>query len=153
MVLTAKWKYFCEFADVDVEFLSQEEFSMHYVPKLLEPQYLVHLFKELLIFASITETELFVPCLLQSLNCDIANKYRVQPYDSPSIPPLVVQFPERCPRKGVFCFLICFLSSHKNYPSPWLILLEQGVSSPVCLYCNCIQFKKSSCLPRYSDTH
>ena len=143
--LTAKWKYFREFARVDVEFLSQEEFIMHYVPKLFEPQHLVHLFKELFIFASIGETELFVPCLLQSLDDDKVNEYRVQPYDSSPIPPLVIQFPEGCPRKGVFCSLICFLTSPKNYPSPWSILLERGVSSPVCLYRNCIQFKVYAC--------
>ena len=139
--LTGKWKYFREFARVDIEFLSQDEFSKHYIPKLFEPQQLVHLFKELFIFASISETELFVPCLLQSLDDDKANEYRVQPYDSSPIPPLVIQFPEGCPRKGVFCSLICFLTSHKNHPSPWSILLEQGVSSPICLFRNCIQFE------------
>ena len=143
--LTAKWKYFREFACVDVEFLSQEEFSKHYIPNLFEPEHLVHLFKELFIFASISETELFVPCLLQSLNDDKVNEYRVRPYDSSPIPPLVIQFREGCPRKGVFCSLICFLTSQKNYPSPWSILREQGVSSPVCLYRNCIQFKVHAC--------
>ena len=143
--LTAKWQSFLKFARVDVEFLSQKEFSKHYVPNLFEPQHLVHLFKELLIFASISETELFVPCLLQSLDDGKVNEYHVQPYDSRPIPPLVIQFPERCPRKGVFCSLICFLTSQKNSPSPWSILREQGVSSPVCLYRNCIQFKIHVC--------
>ena len=143
--LTAKWKYFREFARVDVEFLSQEEFSKHYIPNLFEPQHLVHLFKELFIFASINKTELFVPCLLQSLDDDKVNEYRVRSSDSSPIPPLVIQFPEGCPRKGVFCSLICFLTSQKNSPSPWSILPEQGVSSPVCLYRNCIQFKVHAC--------
>ena len=143
--LTAKWKYFREFARVDVEFLSQEEFSKHYIPNMFEPQHLVHLFKELFIFASISETELFVPCLLQSLDDDKVDKYSVRPYDSSPIPPLVIQFPEGCPRKGVFCSLVCFLTSQKNSPSPWSILREQGVSSPVCLYRNCIQFKVHAC--------
>ena len=83
--LAAKWKYFHELARVDVEFLSQKKFSMHYVPNLFEPQHLVHLFKELFIFASISKTELFVPCLLQSLDDGKVNEYRVRPYDSSPI--------------------------------------------------------------------
>ena len=142
----AKWKYFHDFARVDVKFLSQKEFSTHYVQNIFEPQHLVHLFKKLFIFASINETELFVPCLLQSLDDDDkVDEYRVQPYDSSPISPLVIQFPEGCPRKGVFCSLICFLTSQQNSPSPWSILREQGVSSPACLYRNCIQFKVYGC--------
>lgn len=117
---------------MDVEFLSQKEFSKHYVPNMFEAQHLVHLF----IFANISETELFVPCLLQSLDDGKVNEYHFQPYDSSPIPPLVIQFPEGCPRKGVFCSLICFLTSHKNYPSPWSIIREQGVIKQhrVCLH-------------------
>ena len=133
--LSAEMKDFHDFARVDVKFLSQEEFNKHYVPNVFEPQHLVNLFKKLFIFASISETELFVPCLLQSLDGDKLNELRV--HHSSPFPPLVITFPKGGPRKGVFCSLICFLTSD---PSPWSILRKPGASSPVCLYRNCIQF-------------
>jgi len=133
--LSAEWKDFHDFARVDVKFLSLKEFKKHYVQNIFEPQHLVHLFKKLFIFASINKTELFVPCLLQSLDDDQVNKLRVQ-HSSP-FSPLVIKFPEGGPRKGVFCSLICFLTSD---PSRCSILLKHGASSPVCLYRNCIQF-------------
>ena len=133
--LSAEWKDFHDFARVDVKFLSQKEFNKHYVLNLFEPQHLVYLFTKLFIFASISETELFVPCLLQSLDGDKVNELRV--HHSSPFPPLVIQFPKGGPRKGIFCSLICFLTSD---PSPWSIFLKCGTSSPVCLYRNCIQF-------------
>ena len=58
------WRKFCKFALITVEFLSQEDFSKHYVPGLFEAKHLVHLFKKLMIFATFSDTQLFVPCLL-----------------------------------------------------------------------------------------
>ena len=141
--LTGDWNKFCKFALVTVEFLSHKEFSKHYVPGLFEPKDLILLFKRLLIFASISSTELFVPALLKMLDDDRVNKLRVSL--SAPIPPLAIQFPDGGPRKGIFCSLTCFLASPDNvFPAPWTILVD-NFKTPVCLYRNSIQFEVPKC--------
>ena len=107
--LSDEWrKYYC-FALVTVEFLSLEDFSRHYVPGLFEAKHLVQLFKTLLIFAKISDTQSFVPALLRDLSSKDVDKYRVL-----SNPALALHFPDGGPRKGIFCSLLCWLVSPEN---------------------------------------
>ena len=133
--LTGDWIKFHEFGLVTIEFLSQEVFKKHYVPGLFEIDDLVLLFKKLLIFATFSKSEYFVPALLRHLDSKAVDDHRVN-----SIPCLVLQFPGGGPRQGIFCALLCWLVSPENdSPAPWSISVDE-VGSPVCLYRNCIQF-------------
>ena len=134
------WCKFYKFALITAEFLSQKDFSKHYVPGLFEAKHLIYLFKKLLIFATISDTQLFVPALLRDLSLEDVDKHRVV-----SNPALALQFPDGGPRKGIFCSLLCWLVSPENdSPAPWSILVNE-TKSPVCLYRNCIQFEVSDC--------
>ena len=143
--LSGEWKIFHQFARVTVEFLSQEAFNKHYVPGLFEAKHLVKLFKSLLIFASLSSSELFVPALLNMLEEEKVDEFRVS-FSAP-IPPMVIQFPDGGPRRGIFCSLTCFLVSTDNiFPAPWTILVDKTrIQTPVCLYRNCIQFEVPKC--------
>ena len=133
--LTGDWIKFYEFALVTIDFLSQEVFKKHYVPGLFEVDDLVLLFKKLLIFATFSKSEYFVPALLRHLDSKTVDDHRVS-----SIPCLVLQFPGGGPRWGIFCALLCWLVSPENdSPAPWSISVDE-VGSPICLYRNCIQF-------------
>ena len=133
--LTGDWIKFHEFGLVTIKFLSQEVFSKHYVPGLFEVDDLVLLFKKLLIFATFSKSEYFVPALLHHLDSKAVDDHRVS-----SIPCLVLQFPGGGPRQGIFCALLCWLVTPENdSPAPWSISVDE-VGSPVCLYRNCIQF-------------
>ena len=119
---------------VTKKFLSRE-FKSHYVPGLFEVDDLVMLFLRLLIFATFSESEYFVPALLRHLDRKPLDNHRVK-----SIPALVLQFPEDCPGQGLFCGLLCWLvSSENDCPAPWTISVDEQCS-PVCLYRNCVQF-------------
>ena len=133
--LTGEWIKFHEFALVTIKFLSQKVFETHYVPGLFEVDDLVVLFKKLLIFATFSASEYFVPALLRHLDSKAVDNHRVR-----CIPSLVLQFPGGGPRQGVFCALLCWLVSAENdSPAPWSISVDD-LGSPVCLYRNCIQF-------------
>ena len=133
--LTGDWIKFHEFGLVTNKFLSREVFSKHYVPRLFEVDDLVLLFKKLLIFATFSKSEYFVPALLRHLDSKAVDDHRVS-----SIPCLVLQFPGGGPRQGIFCALLCWLVSPENdSPAPWSISVDE-VGSPVCLYRNCVQF-------------
>ena len=133
--LSGEWKIFHEWGLVTVKFLS-EEFTSHFVPGLFEVDDLVKLFKKLLIFATFSSTQLFVPALLHNMSNKEVYKHRVS-----SIPSLVLLFPGGGPRHGIFCALLCWLASSENdCPSPWSISTNAD-KSPKCLYRNCVNFK------------
>ena len=132
------WRKFYEFALVTAEFLSQKEFSKHYVPDLFEVKELIELFKKLLIFAQFDANQLFVPALLRDLGKDEVDKHR---NSSRCVPSLAVQFPEGGPRRGVFCSLLCWLVSSEN-ESQWSISTNE-IGTPTCLHRNCIQLEIS----------
>ena len=132
------WRKFYEFALVTAEFLSQKEFSKHYVPDLFEVKELIELFKKLLIFAQFDANQLFVPALLRDLGKDEVDKHR---NSSCIVPSLVVQFPEGGPRKGIFCSLLCWLVSSEN-ESQWSISTNE-IGTPTCLHRNCVQLEIS----------
>ena len=136
---TDDWRKFYEFALVTAEFLSQREFSKHYVVGLFEVQQLIELFKKLLIFAILDGTNLFVPALLRELSKEEVDK-RCSPSEF-AVPTLVLAFPDGGLRKGIFCSLLCWLVSHKN--SCWLIKVSD-IKSPTCLFRNCIQLDHSN---------
>ena len=118
--LCGEWRKFHEFGCVSVKFLSQEVFMKHYVPGLFETNDLVMLFQKLLIFAKISDSELFVPALLRNLSSKDVDKHRLSA-DS-FVPPLVLVFPGGVPRQGIFCSLLCWLVSLDNHsPAPWSI--------------------------------
>ena len=134
------WRKFYEFALVTLEFLSQEDFSKHYVPGVFEVNDLIDLFTKLLIFAKFNATQLFVPALLRDLSKEEVDKHRLS---STSVPSFVIQFPDGGPRKGIFCSLLCWLASPENSSSyKWLISVDQ-IDAPICLYRNCVQFDLS----------
>ena len=147
--LGGEWKDFHEWGLVTIKFLS-DEFTSHFVPGLFEVDDLVKLFKKLLIFATFSSTQLFVPALLHNVSSKDVNKHRVS-----SIPSLVLLFPGGGPRHGIFCALLCWLASFDNdCPSPWPISTNAD-NSPKCLYRNCVQFKypKSGAVITLIDTY
>ena len=147
--LSGEWKEFHEWALVTIKFISKE-FSSHYVPGLFDVRDLEKLFKRLLIFATFSETHLFVPSLLRHLDNKEVDKHR-----STTIPSLVLQFPDGAPRQGIFCNLICWLASSENdSPAPWSIAKVDN-DKPKCLYRNCVQFKypNSSAIITLIDTY
>ena len=137
------WRKFYEFALVTLEFLSQKEFSKHYVAGVFEVNNLIDLFTKLLIFARFSATELFVPALLKDLDKEEVNKHRIS---SSTLPSFAVQFPDGGPRQGIFCALLCWLPSPENISSyKWSISVDE-LGAPICLYRNCIQFDLSDSL-------
>ena len=134
------WRKFYAFALVTLEFLSQKEFSKHYVPGVFEVTDLIDLFTKLLIFAEFSATQLFVPALLRDLGKEDVDKHRLS---STTLSSFAIQFPDGGPRKGIFCSLLCWLASPENSSSyKWSISVDE-IGAPICLYRNCIQFDLS----------
>ena len=135
---TDDWRKFYEFALVTAEFLSQKEFSKHYVSGLFEVKHLIKLFTKLLIFAVLDGADLFVPALLHQLSKEeIGKHYSLSEF---TVPTLVLDFPDGGPRKGIFCSLLCWLVSHTN--SHWSIKVSE-IKSPICLFRNYVQLDHS----------
>ena len=134
------WMKFYEFALVTLEFLSQKEFSKHYVPGVFEVNDLIDLFTKLLIFARFSATELFVPALLKDLDKEEVDKHRIS---SSNLSSFAIQFLDGGPRQGIFCALLCWLPSPENVSSyKWSISVDE-IGAPICLHRNCIQFDLS----------
>ena len=131
------WQEFFHYAFVTVDFLSQPQFDKHYVPGLFEPKHLVVLCKKLLIFATVADNKLFVPCLLQMLDDASVSELRVS-FQSAAAP-LVLKFPHGGPRLGLFCAIMSYLTSPDLKPSPWTLKTKPNSISPDCLFRNCIQ--------------
>ena len=132
---SGEWRKFCEHGLVTEKFLSQDTFNSHYVTGLFEVKNLIMLFEKLLVFATFSESEYFVPALLRHLDSKAVNDHRVR-----CIPSLVLLFPGGGPRQGIFCALLCWLVSPENdSPAPWSISVDD-IGSPLCLYRNCVQF-------------
>jgi GTPase SAR1 family protein len=113
---TKEWRMFFDFALVMLEFLSQEVFEKHYVEGYFQPKDLVILFRKLYIFAEFSNGKYFVPCLLRMLCNEDVSKYRLT--RGAVVFPLVLHFPDGSPRRGIFCSLVCFLTSPENYHAP-----------------------------------
>ena len=139
--LTDDWRKFYESALVTDEFLSQPEFSKHYVPGLFEREHLIKLFKKLLIFATFGEVQLFVPALLRELSKNEVDKYYMPSDSALSIHSFALEFPDGGPRKGLFCSLLSWLVSPDNDCIGPLCISTDSTRAPICLYRNCIQLK------------
>ena len=152
---TEEWQLFFDHALVTLEFLSQEVFEKHYVEGYFQPKDLVILFRKLYIFAEFSNGKYFVPCLLRMLCNEEVSKYRLSA--SAVVFPIVLHFPDGPPRRGIFCSLLCFLTSPENHhPSPWKLKMPARSVTPTCLHRNCIQFTipglKTPCTVTLIDT-
>ena len=146
-----KWQRFCDHALVSAEFLAQELFQRHYVPGVFNHINLMDLFKELLIFAHFSSTEVLVPAILKRLTKQELDKYRICCSSSISstscslehASPLVLSFPKHGgPLLGVFCATIVALLSEDNaQPNQWALKMEEDGVTPSCLFQNCVQFE------------
>jgi len=129
-----KCRKFQDHALVTVEFL--ESFKDHYVDNIFSPNDLVKLFRALLVFADFSDTEYFMPCLLQITSSEEVAKHRVN--SSAATVPLVLHFPPGVPPLGIFCLLVVYLLSASNHsPSPWKLVVDR-LTTPVCLHRNCV---------------
>ena len=150
------WKEFFSHALVTVEFLSQEDFKKHYVPGLFTPENLLTLCQKLFIFAHFSGEKFFVPCLLRMLGHDDVSKYRLS-HDY-HLTPLILHFTDGPPCRGIFCAVLCFLTSSENhFPGPWKLKMPSaGSVTPTCLHRNCVQFiipgVKVPCTVTFIDT-
>ena len=150
------WQEFFNHALVTVEFLSKENFKKHYVPGLFMPENLATLCRKLFIFADYAKGKFFVPCLLRMLGHHDVSKYRLS-HDY-HLTPLILHFTDGPPRHGIFCAVVCFLTSPENhFPGPWKLKMPlAGSVTPTCLHRNCIQFtipdSKVPCTVTFIDT-
>ena len=146
-----KWQRFCDHALVSADFLAQELFQRHYVPGVFNHINLMDLFKELLIFARFSSTEVLVPAILKKLTKQELDKYRICCSSSSSstscslehASPLVLSFPKHGgPLLGVFCATVVALLSEDNaQPNQWALKMEEDEVTPSCLFQNCVQFE------------
>ena len=127
---------FQDYALVTVGFL--KSFKEHYVDDIFTPDDLVKLFRALLVFADFSDTEYFMPCLLQIISSEEVAKHRVS--SSAATVPLILHFPQGVPPLGIFCSLVVYLLSPSNHsPSPWKLVVDHS-TTPVCFHRNCVQF-------------
>ena len=96
-----------------------------------------------------------MPSLLRMLSKDDISKHRMS-IDS-LVTPLILHFPDGPPRRGIFCAVVCFLTSPENhYPGPWKLKMPARSVTPTCLYRNCIQFiipsLRTPCTVTFIDT-
>ena len=149
------WQEFFNHALITIEFLTQEIFKEHYVPRLFQPEHLMILYRKLFIFADHSEGKYFVPCLLRMLDKRELAMKRLS--IESLVAPLVLKFPDDLPHRGVFCAVVSFLTSPENhFPGPWKLKMPARSVTPTCLYRNCIQFTvpgfKTACTITLIDT-
>ena len=130
------WDKFKSFGLVTAEMLSK--FNKHYSAGIFGPVEVIQLFRKLLIFADMKESEYFVPSLLQTLTpSQVIDR---QASCLSDCAPLVVYFPHGL-RLGILCSLVVFLLSRDNScPSPWKLQINKSTARPTCLFRNCIKF-------------
>ena len=109
VALEGKWLQFRDKGMVTLEMFQDERFSAHYIPDLFTPADLIKLLKHLLIIAPLSDTEYFMPSLLQMTSPD--ELVEKPPAPSSSAAPLLVYFPAGCAQNGVFCALVVYLIS------------------------------------------
>ena len=111
-----------------------DRFSAHYIPDLFTPADLIKLLKHLLIIAPLSDTEYFMPSLLQMITPE--EVIEQLPPTSSSVVPLLVHFPGGCAQNGVFCALVVHLISKYQ----WQFALNSD-GTPVCISRSCIWFR------------
>ena len=113
VALEGKWLQFRDKGIVTLEMFQDERFSAHYIPDLFTPADLIKLLKHLLIIAPLSDTEYFMPSLLQMTSPD--ELVQKPPAPSSSAAPLLVYFPAGCAQNGVFCALVVYLLSEYHW--------------------------------------
>ena len=129
--LEGKWLQFRDKGIVTLEMLQDKRFSAHYIPDLFTPADLIKLLQHLLIVAPLSDTEYFMPSLLQMTSPDELVKKLPAPYSS--VPPLLVHFPAGCAQNGVFCVLVVYLLSKCHWK------FAKGTLECVSRNCICFQ--------------
>ena len=139
MARKGECRKFQECALLTVRFL--KSFNKHYVDHIFTPNDLVKLFRALLVFADFSDSEYFMPCLLQIISSKEVAKHRDRVCSSAATVPLILHFPPGVPPLGIFCSLVVYLLSASNHsPSPWKLVVDRS-TTPVCLHRNCVQFR------------
>ena len=141
-ILPPGWQQFNERGQVTKQFLDSKRFSSHYHAGIFTSDDVIHLLKELLVFAKLSTDEgpdtWFMPSVLKQMPEEKMGEVCV------SAGPLVVDFPDGGPQNGIFCSLMSHVLSPENrHPYPWKLCLSSNV--PTCLYRDCIQFQ----VPKY----
>ena len=141
-ILPPGWQQFNERGQVTKQFLDSKRFSSHYHDGIFTSDDVIHLLKELLVFAKLSTDEgpdtWFMPSVLKQMPEEKMRKVCV------SAGPLVVDFPDGGPQNGIFCSLMSHVLSPENrHPYPWKLSLSSN--KPKCLYRDCIQFQ----VPKY----
>ena len=136
-LLPPGWYEFNKFGHITKPFLNDKRFSSHYHAGIFTSDDLIHLLKELLVFAKLSTDEgpdtWFMPSVLRQVPAEKTREVCV------SAGPLVVDFPDGGPQNGIFCSLMSHVLSPQNrHPHPWKLCLSSN--EPTCLYRNCIQF-------------
>ena len=136
------WKHFRDHGVVSEEVL--DCFPRHYVPGIFTRDHLYKLLSSLLILAEIpppdwvhesfkTSQKYFVMLsLLSTLSEAELEKYR---YSSPAASTLLVRFPSRSRRAGVFCCFVIHLIKHGG----WKLMIDTNFTEPI--YRNCAKLK------------
>ena len=143
-LLPPSWYKFNKFGHITKPFLNDKRFSSHYHAGIFTSDDLIHLLKELLVFAKLSTDEgpdtWFMPSVLRQVPAEKTREVSV------SAGPLVVDFPDGGPQNGIFCSLMSHVLSPQNrHPHPWKLCLS--FNEPTCLYRNCIQFH----VPKYGS--
>ena len=143
-LLPLGWERFNKFGHITKPFLNDKRFSSHYHTGIFTSDDLIHLLKELLVFAKLSTDEgpdtWFMPSVLRQVPAEKTREVCV------SAGPLVVDFPDGGPQNGIFCSLMSHVLSPQNrHPHPWKLCLSSN--EPTCLYRNCIQFH----VPKYGS--
>ena len=131
VALEGKWLQFRDKGIVTLEMFHDERFLAHYIPDLFAPADLIKLLKHLLIIAPLSDTEFFMPSLLQITSPD--ELVEKPPAPSSSVAPLLVYFPAGCAQNGVFCALVVYLFSECHWE------FAKGISECVSRSCVCFQ--------------
>ena len=90
--------------------------SLKNVEGLFKPEDSMTLFRKLFLFAEFANGKYFVPSLLQMLHKEDVPSYCVS-MDS-LVFLLVLHFSDKPPHRGIFCSVVCFLTSPENH-HPW----------------------------------
>ena len=120
------WQQFNERGQVTKQFLDSKRFSSHYHAGIFTSNDVIHLLKELLVFAKLSTDEgpdtWFMPSVLRQMPEEEMGEVCV------SAGPLVVDFPDGGPQNGIFCSLMSHVLSPENrHPYPWKLCLSSNV--------------------------
>ena len=142
----SSWKHFRDHGVVSEEVL--DCFPRHYVPGIFTRDHLYTLLSSLLILAEIpppdwvhesfkTSQKYFVMLsLLSTLSEAELEKYR---FSSPAASTLLVRFPSRSRRAGVFCCFVIHLIKHGG----WKLMIDSNFTEPIFRNCAKLQLLTS----------